>query len=104
MDYVTHPWGFEIVLVSTENYSFRTLIILEGKRTPYVYHKKQDKTIIVSQGMVQLTVESNNKPLSDGDKYHILPKVMYRLTALKGDATILEVGTKLENDVVVVEE
>ena len=56
------------------------------------------------QGVVQLVVEGRNKVLNEGDTYHITPKLMHRIIALKGDATILESGTHQEDDVVLVEE
>jgi hypothetical protein len=41
--------------------------------------------------------------LNEGERYHIMPKMMHRIHAIKGDVTVLEVGTKLEDDVVEVE-
>ena len=104
MEQQTHPWGHEIKWASTEEYSGRIFVITEGERMPYIYHKKRDKSIFVLQGIVQLVVENRNKVLNEGDSYHIPPRVMHRLIALKGDATILEAGTKLTEDVVVVED
>ena len=96
-------WGFEGIWANTPLYSGRTLVIKEGERTPYIYHKRQDITIAVLQGLVHLTVEGASRQLNAGDIYHIRPKIMYRFHALKGDATLLEAGTKLENDTVTVE-
>lgn len=97
-------WGFEIVFADTEKYSGKTMIILEGEQTPYIYHKKKDKTIFVLQGVVQLIIEGKKRVLQEAQEYHIPPKIMHRITALRGDATILEVGTKIENDIIIVEE
>ena len=104
MDPINHPWGHEIIWAECEEYSGRVLVIKEGERTPYIYHNKQDKRIFVLQGVVQIIVEGRNKMLNVGDKYHISPRIMYRLIALRGEATILEAGTKLEDDVVVVKD
>ena len=104
IDYAQRPYGFEFCWADTPQYSAHMLVIKENEQTSYVYHKKRDKTIFVLQGTVQLTEEGKNKILNEGEKYHIAPKIMHRLIALKGDATILEVGTKIEDDIVVVEE
>jgi quercetin dioxygenase-like cupin family protein len=96
-------YGFTITYVDTPLYAARALIILENQATAYIYHKKQDLTIFVSQGRVLLTVEGRTKILNEGDSYHLSPKIMFRLAALQGDTTILEVGTKLEDDVVEVD-
>ena len=48
--------------------------------------------------------KSKKKVVQSGESYHIFPKLMHRISSLNGDATILEVGTKLEDDVVLVEE
>jgi len=99
-----YPWGHEIVWAESDKYSGVILVIKEGERTPYIYHKKRDKSIFVLQGVVQLIIENKNKVLNEGDKYHINPKIMHRLVAIRGDATILEAGTRLEDDVVIVED
>ena len=104
MEPTKQPWGFEMILADTKDYSGRMIIVLEGEKTPYIYHKKQDKTLFILQGVVQLVIEGKNKVLNEKDQYHILPKLMHRIIAIRGDATILEIGTHLDNDIVVVEE
>jgi len=96
-------WGFESIWANTDLYSGRTLVIREGERTPYIYHKHQDITVAVLQGLIHLTVEGASRQLKAGDTFHIRPKIMYRFHALKSDATLLEAGTKLENDVTTIE-
>jgi quercetin dioxygenase-like cupin family protein len=81
------------------------MILKEANTTPYLYHKKRTKTLFILQGVVKLIVEGQSKLLAQGESFQILPKIMHSITALKGDATILEAGTQiLENDTVVVEE
>ena len=98
------PWGYEGIMISSDLYSLRMFIINQGERTPYIYHKKQDKTIYILQGVVNIIIEGRQKLLNEGDRYHIQPKIMHRFHAIKGDTTILEVGTKIEDDIVVVED
>ena len=98
------PWGFRATLVSKNEYSGVVLIVKEGERTPYIYHKKRDKTWVVSQGLIQYTAEGKVRLVGEGEAIHILPGIMHRMAAIKGDATIIEIGTKLLDDVVVVED
>lgn len=102
--YNNTPWGFELTWVNNDKYSSRILIVRESEQLPYIYHKKQDITLFILQGVVQLVIEGRNKVLNEGDFYHITPKIMHRIIALKGDATILEAGTPQEDDIVLVEE
>ena len=96
-------WGHQIVWASTDDYSGTSIIIKEGEQTPYIYHKLRDKTIFVLQGVLNLTVEGKNKLLQEGDSFHIASKLMHRFHAIKGDVTLLEAGTRFEDDIVVVE-
>ena len=98
-----HDWGFELTWAATEHYTGKMVIVLNGKRSSLVYHKKQDLTLFVLEGAIQLEVEGQKHILNKGDSYHVSPKIMYRLNAFRGDVTLLEAGSKLEDDLVVVE-
>ena len=104
MNFDEKPWGFEMVWADAKEYSGRILIVREGEKLPYIYHKKQDITLFILQGAVQLVIEGRTKILNEKDSYHIPPKLMHRIMAMKGDATILEVGTAIQDDVVLVEQ
>lgn len=101
--YNKESWGFEMTWAANDKYASRVMIVTEGEATPYIYHKKQDITLFILQGVVVLVIEGRNKTLNEGDTYHIPPKVIHQIIALKGDATILETGTPLEDDIVKVE-
>lgn len=103
IDYNKTSWGFEFTWANTSSYSGRILLVREGDQLPYIYHKKQDITLFILQGVVSLVVEGRTRVLNEGDTFHIQPKLMHRIIALKGDATILEAGTKIEDDIVLVE-
>lgn len=97
---ITHPWGIEVIWANQSEYHGKFLIIKQGDSTPFGYHKQQDKVIFVLQGIVQLVLEKQSKLLQEGESYHIPTKIFHQLCAVKGDATILESGTKLLNDFV----
>lgn len=103
-EYIKHHWGYELNWANNKLYSALIMIVLENQQTPYIYHKKRDKTLFILQGGVILVVEDKKKSLQAGESYHIPSGVMHRLIALKSDATILEVGTQLIDDAVLVEE
>jgi len=97
-------WGLEAVWANNINYYGKMIIIKEGEATPYLYHKKCDKTIFILQGIVNFTIENITKTLNEGESYHILPKMMYKLHAIRGDATVLEAGINYsDNDHVFVD-
>lgn len=95
MNYDTTPWGIEMVWTNTDDYSGKISIIKEGEKTSYGYYKNRDFTIFVLQGIITLALEGKNRTLGEQETYHINPKVMHQIIAIKGDVTILEVGTKL---------
>jgi len=103
MNHNKTSWGIEMVWANTDKYSSRVLIVKENESLPYIYHRRQDITLFILQGIIQLTVEGRVKILNEGDTYHLPPKIRFRISAMKGDATILEAGTKLEDDVVEIE-
>lgn len=97
-------WGLEITWADTDKYSGRIIILNPHEQTHYSYHNKQDITIFVLQGKLNLTIEGNSKILAQGESYHIRPKIMYRMAAFQDTTTILEAGTKIVDDVIVVEQ
>ena len=103
MNFTEKPWGFDMTMADTKKYAGRILIVREGEKLEYIYHKNRDITLFILQGVVQLVVEGRNKLLNEKDSYHIAPKLMHRIIAFKGDATIIEIGTPLEDDIVLVE-
>lgn len=103
METKKHLWGHEMICADRDSYSSRVFVIKEGEKTPYYYHKVRDKTVFILQGIVQAKIEGQTKLLDEGSEIHISPKVMHGFAAVRGDATILETGTKLVDDEIVVE-
>ena len=100
MNYTQKSWGFELVWADQDDYSGQVLIIKQGEATPFIYHKTRNKTIFVLQGIVNLELENRTKLLNEGEQYNIPAKIMHKIVAIKGDATILEAGSKLVDDIV----
>jgi len=95
-----HAWGTQITWANQKEYSGQVLIIKEGDSIPFGYYKQSNKTIFVLQGVVQLRLERQTKLLQEGDVYNIPSRTIYQICAIKGDATILECGTRLLDDFV----
>lgn len=96
-----HDWGQELIWAETDLYSGRVFVIKSGERTPYSYHSGRDKTICVLQGIVMINIEGTNRVIKEGQSIQIAAKVKSRLAAIQGDATILEAGTKMEEEIIV---
>jgi mannose-6-phosphate isomerase-like protein (cupin superfamily) len=100
MNNETKPWGNEIIWANSDKYSGKILIIKEGEETLFGYNKSRDKTIFILQGVITLVLEGRSKMLGEKETYHIQPKIIHQIKAIKGDATILEVGTTITDDFV----
>lgn len=101
MENKKYNWGNEIFWTNTSQYSSKILIIKEGHKTDKIFSKKRDKSIIVLQGILQLQIDNTNKIIQEGETYHISPNIIHQLIAIKGDVTIIEVGTEfIEADIV----
>src|SRR5574337_381705 len=98
MNNETKQWGNEITWANTDKYSGRILIIKEGESTLFGYNKSMDKTIFILQGVITLVLEGRAKMLGEMEVYHIQPQMIHQIKAIKGDATILEVGTAIIDD------
>lgn len=93
-------WGSLLVWANKDLYSGKIISILGGSATPLGYFRKQNKSIMVLQGKVQLKLERETKLLQPGDVYHLSCGKIYQLSAIQDDAIIIEVGTKLLDDFV----
>lgn len=100
-DHIKKPWGVEGTIVSEDLYSGRILIIYEGQENQNIYQKRRKKTVFILQGIVELILAGEKIVLPEGSRYNIQPKVAHQLKALKGDATIIEIGTKFDEDDIV---
>jgi quercetin dioxygenase-like cupin family protein len=104
VNYIKKNWGYELVIANTELYFGLIKIITESEKTPLIYHKKRDISVFVLQGSVIIELEGKKKTLNGGESIHICPKIIYRLFSVKSDATIIEIGSKNEDDTVLIEE
>lgn len=91
------PWGYQATVIDRKEYSTRIIVIKEGEQLPYMYNRKRDKSWLLMQGVLQINIEGSTKLMAEGETVHISPGIMHGATAIKGDATVIEVGTKIED-------
>ena len=52
------PWGYEKVLISTENYLTKEIYIKEGYTTSYHYHKEKEESIYMSKALATFSLST----------------------------------------------
>ena len=90
-------WGHEELIVSTEHYAAKYLVIRAGYQSSLHYHKKKIETFTVLVGEVTLEYGDKVKHLLPGDHWHIQRGHLHRFKSVTG-ATILEVSTKHDDE------
>jgi len=106
---VEKPWGYELIFAVTEKYVGKVLHINKGEALSLQYHDVKDETIHIQTGKIKFQVgEKAGAPLQDiilseGESFHITPKLVHRMIALE-DTDILEVSTPELQDVVRLED
>ncbi len=108
MKRIDKPWGHELIWASTESYVGKRIFIKGGRRLSMQYHEIKEESIYVISGSMLLELDGNTEnksviELNVGDSYHITPKTVHRMVALK-DVSIIEVSTTELNDVVRIED
>ena len=99
------PWGKEMIIVDTEKYAMKRLLIKAGHRLSMQFHTDRDKTVYVHKGTLQLDLsrdssESNIVDLEEGHIWRILPRAIHRFSASsEQDVELLEVSTPNLDDV-----
>jgi mannose-6-phosphate isomerase len=75
------PWGREEIVVKTENYVIKKIIVDTGCRLSLQYHNYKEETLIYPDGKIE----------------HIPPKMIHRID---GPITIIEVSHGEDSDIV----
>ena len=100
MKIVKKLWGWELILVSTELYACKLLILKGGYQCSIHYHKEKDETFVLLVGRVFLdTFLSTPKPYWEMEmkslkSYHIIPTRKHRFKGKSSYSVLLEVSTE----------
>lgn len=100
MKIINKPWGMEEILETNDKYTVKRLLMKNGCRCSYQYHKKKLETIMVISGKLTIVFESEEKEYSPGDIITIKPFEKHRMAAKSGDSTYFECSTSELDDVI----
>lgn len=103
MERIEKPWGYELVWAQTDRYVGKMLHIVAGESLSLQYHERKEETILLQSGRMQLTLGDDVIELAPGDRAHIKPGMVHRMTAL-ATCDVIEVSTPELDDVVRLED
>jgi len=100
---VEKPWGHEVIWARTDRYVGKILHVEAGQVLSLQYHNKKDESIYVLSGEIVLRLQQGEtlieRRLSQGEAFHILPKVVHQFEAVV-TSDLLEASTPEIDDVV----
>jgi mannose-6-phosphate isomerase-like protein (cupin superfamily) len=93
----TKPWGREIMLSESPDYTFKKIEIKAGCQTSLQCHNKKSETIMFLTGKPRVVFEDNNGKLVyldmlPGSIFEVRPPAVHRVVALT-DITYVEAST-----------
>ena len=104
---VPKPWGYELIFAKTGRYVGKILHIDQGQTLSLQYHEMKEETLYVVRGELKLTIEHDGDrrelPLREGEAFHIPPRLIHRMEAVR-DTDVAEVSTPELEDVVRLED
>ena len=107
---VEKPWGYELHWAKTDRYVGKILHIDKGHALSLQYHNQKDETVMVWSAKLLYEIDRGGGPenlvkieLSPGQRIHVSPKTIHRMTALE-DTDVFEVSTPELDDVVRLED
>ena len=93
---VEKPWGYELHWALTPRYVGKVLHINAGHALSLQYHNIKEETILLWSGRMIFEIREGDalvrKTMGPGDRVHVTPKTVHRMTALE-DSEIFEVST-----------
>ena len=107
MNRVEKPWGYEIHWAKTDRYVGKVIHVNAGHALSLQYHNVKDETILLYSGRLLFEIQEGEslvkREMKPGDRAHITPKTIHRMTAIE-DSDIFEVSTPELHDVVRLED
>jgi len=104
---VEKPWGYELHWAHTPRYVGKVLHINKGHALSLQYHNVKEETILLWSGRMLFEIQEGDtlakKELGPGDRIHVRPKTVHRMTAIE-DCDVFEVSTPELDDVVRIED
>ena len=107
MTRVEKPWGYELHWALTDRYVGKVLHVHAGHALSLQYHNRKDETILLWGGKILMEIQEGSdlapREMRPGDRLHIPPGTIHRMTAVE-DSDIIEVSTPELDDVVRLED
>ena len=104
---VEKPWGYEIHWATTDRYVGKLIHVNAGHALSLQYHNQKDETIYLYSGKLLFEIQEDGelkkREMCPGERVHITPKTIHRLTAIE-DSDVFEVSTPELQDVVRLED
>ena len=99
MKIIKKVWGWEVVLISTELYSCKLMVIKGGYQCSIHYHKEKDETFMLLVGDVILTTYKvllgpHFLKMKQLVPFHIKPLVKHKFQGISKFSVLLEVATE----------
>ena len=100
-DVAPKPWGREILIAQTEQYTGKLLLMRGGHAGPLQYHEVKDETFFLHSGTCQVRTLENGilvtKRMHPGQSFHIPPGCVHQVAAID-DCVMFEASTPVFND------
>ena len=104
---VEKPWGYELHWAKTDRYVGKIIHVEAGQALSLQYHNCKDETILLWSGRLVFEIgegeTTRSWEMAPGERVHITPKTVHRMTALDA-CDIIEVSTPELDDVVRLED
>jgi mannose-6-phosphate isomerase len=104
---VEKPWGYELHWAKTARYVGKIIHINAGHALSLQYHNQKDETILVWSGKLLFEVQQDGElarhEVGPGQRFHVTPGTVHRMTAIE-DCDVIEVSTPELDDVVRLED
>ncbi len=104
---IEKPWGYELHWAKTENYVGKVIHVIAGQALSLQYHNRKEETLLLWSGRLNFELRDGEEvriwEMGPGDRVHVPPKMVHRMTAIE-DSDIIEVSTTELDDVVRLED
>ncbi len=93
------PWGYEKVIILTEEYMVKELYLKKNYETSLHYHPRKDETMHIMYGQGYIEIEGEKNIVKKGDVVRIPPNKKHRIVATE-NMLLYEYSTPYPEDTV----
>jgi len=100
---IDKPWGYEKILIVTENYLTKEIYIKENYTTSYHYHNDREESLYMLEGSCYIQFEDKKEYFGRNDTVHIKPKTPHKIVATE-NSLMHSISTPHIDDIVRIED